>query len=434
MTTCHLSYRFSRAHSCPGIGAPILSRGDVRATRRVLIVDEDLGAAEGLAAGLRSRAPAWHVATADSGVAALARLVAQPADLVLASLRLSGMGGAALLATIASEYPDIVRFARPTAEPVDAQLRAATCAHQFVRASADVSAVTAQMARAFSLRDALDSPELRAIVGRVAAVPTLPALYTAIMTELQRPYASMRRIGELVADDPAMAAKMLQMVNSPFFGLQMRVTDPVRAVQLLGLDTVRALVLSTHMLETFRKPTRGVIDMDRLWRHAASVSAIAGGLAEEDGAPVDVAQEARTAGLLHDIGKLLLVATLPVVSARIGTRSRLERRPSFEIEQEELGVTHAELGGYLLGLWGLPETIVEVTAWHHRAPAHLDPCAALSYVVAANILDQTARPRAARPVPESVSARLHSVLEPLGRSDRAASWLEWTRHTARAAA
>src|SRR5262245_46568727 len=369
---------------------PIWSRGRVHTVRRVLIVDEDLVSAERLAAGLISRAPSWQVATADSGVAALARLMAQPADLVLTSLRLSGMGGAALLATIASEYPDIVRFARPTAEPVDLQLRAATCAHQFVRTSADVSAVAEQMTRAFSLRDALDSPELRAIVGRVAAVPTLPALYTALMTELQRPYTSTRRIGELVADDPAMAAKMLQMVNSPFFGLQMRVADPVHAVQLLGLDTVRALVLSTHVLETFRKPTRGVIDVDRLWRHAASVSAIAGGLAEEDGVPADVVQDARTAGLLHDIGKLLLVATLPVVSARIGNRSRLEHRPTFEIEHEELGVTHAELGAYLLGLWGLPETIVEVAAWHHRPPSHLDSSAVLSFVVAANILDETA--------------------------------------------
>ena len=406
----------------------------MQTARRVLIVDEDLVAAERLAAGLTSRAPKWRVTTADSGVAALARLMAQPADLVLANLRLSGMGGAALLATIASEYPDIVRFARPTAEPVDAQLRAATCAHQFVRGSADVSAVAAQMTRAFSLRDGLDVPELRAIVGRVATVPTLPALYTALMTELQRPYTSTRRIGELVSDDPAMAAKLLQMVNSPFFGLQMRVVDPVHAVQLLGLDTVRALVLSTHVLETFRKPTRGVIDVDRLWRHAASVSAIAGGLAEAERAPNEVVQDARTAGLLHDIGKLLLVATLPVVSARIGNRARLEHRPTFEIEQEELGVTHAELGAYLLGLWGLPESIVEVAAWHHRPPAQLDQSAALSFVVAANILEQTTAPRAARQDRESVFARLNSVLEPLGQTDRAASWLEWTLHTARTAA
>jgi HD-like signal output (HDOD) protein/CheY-like chemotaxis protein len=407
-----------------------VSRGRVHAARRVLIVDEDLIAAERLAAGLTSRAPAWQVATADSGVAALARLMAQPTDLVLASLRLSGMGGAALLATIATEYPDIVRFARPTAGPVDAQLRAATSAHQFVRASADVSAVAAQMTRAFSLRDALDLPELRAIVGRVAAVPTLPALYTTLMTELQRPYTSTRRIGELVADDAAMAAKMLQMVNSPFVGLQMRVADPVHAVQLLGLDTVRALVLSTQVLETFRKPTRGVIDVDRLWRHAASVSAIAGGLAEQDGAPAEVVQDARTSGLLHDIGKLLLVATLPMVSARIGNRARLEHRPTFEIEHEELGVTHAELGGYLLGLWGLPETIVEVAAWHHRPPAHLDPSAALSFVVAGNILDRSAMPRNERPDRESVFARLNAVLEPLGKSGRAASWMDWTARLA----
>jgi HD-like signal output (HDOD) protein len=148
------------------------------------------------------------------------------------------------------------------------------------------------------------------------------------------------------------------------------------------------------------------------------------------GASAEVVQDARTAGLLHDIGKLLLVATLPVVSARIGNRARLEHWATFGIEQQELGVTHAELGGYLLGLWGLPATIVEVAAWHHRPPAHLDPSAALSFVVAANILDRSAAPRTERRDRESVFARLNSVLEPLGQSGRAASWLDWTARVA----
>ncbi len=203
---------------------------------------------------------------------------------------------------------------------------AAACAHQFVAEPLDGDAVVAQVARAFALREGLATPELRAIVGRMTAIPTLPALYTSVVSELQRLHVSTQRIGELISDDPAMAAKVLQLVNSPFFGSQMRVSDPALAVQRLGLETVRGLVLSTHVFETFRRPTRGVLNMEHLWQHAATVATLAGSLAQIDGAPTDVVQDARTAGLLHDVGKLLLVATLPIVAMRVTERARREGR------------------------------------------------------------------------------------------------------------
>jgi putative nucleotidyltransferase with HDIG domain len=288
--------------------------------------------------------------------------------------------------------------------------------------------------RTFALRDALGSSELRAIVGHLTAVPTLPALYTAVITELSREHTSGRRIGEMVADDPAVAAKILQMVNSPFFGLEMRVSDPVHAVQLLGLDAVRGLIVSAHVLETFRRPARGLVDIERLWRHAVSVGALAGALAEEDGCATDVVQEARTGGLLHDIGKLVLVATLPVVATRILQRARRETRPMFEVEREELGVTHAELGAYLLGLWHLPSEIVEITAWHH-APRAFAADSALGFVIAADMLDAEATPRAARTgAIGDLRERLAAMLEPVGLAGRAAHWIDWTLDAAARAA
>jgi HD-like signal output (HDOD) protein len=230
-----------------------------------------------------------------------------------------------------------------------------------------------------------------------------------------------------------MAAKVLQMVNSPFFGRQMRVSDPAIAVQLLGLETIRGLVLSTHVFETFRRPARGALDIEQLWQHASTVGTIAGSLAEMEGGSPELVQDARTSGLLHDVGKLLLVATLPVVSMRVGERARLERRPLVEIEREEFGVTHAELGGYLLGLWGLPDPIVEATAWHHHPPSAAPRgSSALSFVVAANVLASVPRRRPLVAETESVMSRLAHVLSPFGLTSRASSWLDWTMETAAA--
>jgi putative nucleotidyltransferase with HDIG domain len=404
-------------------------------TRRILLVDQNAAAAAALAEVLTTASWEWEVDTVRSGLDALTRLGTASFDVVITTLRLSGMGGAALLGTVAVEHPDVVRIAHPGNEPVDARLRAATCAHQFIASDFTPADVVTMLTRTFSLRDTLASPELRAIVGRLASVPTLPALYTAVTTELNRRHASGLRVGELVADDPAMASKLLQMVNSPFFGLQMRVSDPVHAVQLLGLDTVRALVLSTHVFETFRKPARGLLDVERLWRHATAVSSIAGLLAHGEGlSDLDV-QDARTAGLLHDIGKLLLVATLPVVAMRIRDQARRGGQPLVEIEHAELGVTHAELGAYLLGLWGLPLPIVEAAAWHHAhragTPQGLSP---LALVVAGNLLEGVAEPRSGRIDLATRTARLHDALQPFGLADRAGLWVDWTLASLRSAA
>jgi HD-like signal output (HDOD) protein len=402
--------------------------------KRLLIVDDDADAAAGLAAALDLRSGGdWEIDIATSSLSALAQLKVRPADVVIASLRLGGGGGEGLLATIASQHPDVVRFGKTGDEP-PAMLRSAVSAHQILGRETTPEQIVDRLRRTFALRDSLDSAELRAIVGHLSAVPTLPAVYTAVMTEIARPHASGRRIGELVADDPSMSAKLLQMVNSPFFGREMRVSDPAHAVQLLGLDAVRGLVVSAHVLDTFRKPARGLLDVERLWRHAVAVSAIAGGLAVGDRCAQDVVEMARTAGLLHDIGKLVLVATLPVVATRIMERARKEGRPCFELEREELGVTHAELGAYLLGLWHLPTPIVEVTAWHHSPPGFVSGASALSFVVAANVLDSASGPREGRGDPVPLTARLKTVLEPLGLAQHAGRWLDWTIESARPAA
>ena len=402
--------------------------------RRILVVDDDAARAARLVGVLDGAGRSWLIETALSGRGALAALTARKFDMLITDLHVAGMGSGALLAAAALEHPDVVRLVRSTPRG-ERPMLAAACAHQFVAEPLDPEALVGQISRAFALREGLAAPEVRAIVGRMTAIPTLPALYTAVVSELQRLHVSTQRIGALVSEDPAMAAKVLQLVNSPFFGCQMRVSDPAMAVQRLGLETVRGLVLSTHVFETFRRPTRGVLNMEQLWQHAATVSALAGSLAQVDGAPPDVVQDARTAGLLHDVGKLLLVATLPIVAMRVSDRARRERLATAEIERDELGVTHAELGAYLLGLWGLPDAIVEATAWHHHPPqAAPKGSSVLSFVVAGNVLAAAQAPQPAKADSASVLTQLASVLEPLGMSGRAAQWLDWTLEAARSAA
>lgn len=402
-------------------------------SRRILIVDQDAARAAALATAMGGAGGEWEIDVVATGRQALEHLAAGPVDLVVADLHGPGTGGVALLAAMADRHPDAIRFARGT-EGREPHVRAAASVQQYVADGGDPEGILRQVRRAFLLRETLGSPAVTSIAGRLTTVPTLPALYTAVSTELERQNPSGRRIGEIVSGDPAMATKLLQMVNSPFFGLAMRVSDPVHAVQLLGLVTVRSLVLATHVFEAFRRPTRGLVDVERLWRHAATVGALAGGLAEAEGAPREVIEDARTAGLLHDIGKLLLVATLPVAYTRLAARARAERRPAFELELEELGVTHAEIGAYLLGLWGLPDPIVDAVAWHHHPPEAAAGVSPLSFVVGANILEAVGRTIGPARRPEPIVEELSGRLAPLGVEDRAQPWLDWTTAAAQSAA
>lgn len=163
-----------------------------------------------------------------------------------------------------------------------------------------------------------------------------------------------------------MTAKILQPVNSPYFAFRMQVTDPIQAVQLLGLETVRALVLSLHLFSRLDERTYKRFRLAKIWRHSLGATSCAQMVARSRDEGVGPMTESFTAALLHDIGKLVLATSLPAEYAEV---VRLAESGSHDMESAEeqlLGSTHATVGAYLLSLWGLPEGIVEAVAWHHR--------------------------------------------------------------------
>jgi HD-like signal output (HDOD) protein len=160
-----------------------------------------------------------------------------------------------------------------------------------------------------------------------------------------------------------MSAKLLQLVNSSFFGLSTRVASTVRAVNLLGIETIKTLVLSVKIFSEFDRP--GMPSVSTLWDHSLLTGMIARSIATQEDLAQNQIDEAFTAGLLHDIGKLILLDKLPERYTDIIQMSGDDKRPIWEAEQTVLGTSHAQVGAYLLGIWGLSGSLVEAVGYHH---------------------------------------------------------------------
>jgi hypothetical protein len=179
-------------------------------------------------------------------------------------------------------------------------------------------------------------------------------------------------VGQLVERDVGMTAKILQIVNSAFFGLPRRVVNAQDAVALLGYDTLKALVLSSGIFSQFDARRMRCLNLDALWRHSTQAGVFARTIAVSEKLPRAAQDEAFTAGMLHDIGKLVLAQNFPEEYAEVLAEAQAGKRPPAEIEQARFGASHAELGAYLLGLWGIGEgswTPSPVTTSRCRASA-----------------------------------------------------------------
>lgn len=163
-----------------------------------------------------------------------------------------------------------------------------------------------------------------------------------------------------------MTAKILQMVNSAFFGLRRQISSPADAASLLGLDTVMTLVLTTQIFSQFKQVELRGFSADELYAHSLRVAVLAKQIAQAQGADAQLFNDAFTAGMLHDVGHLVLAVNQPQRYGQLLDLGRSGELPFDVCERQVFGGSHAEIGAYLLGLWGLPNSIVEAVAFHHH--------------------------------------------------------------------
>ncbi len=334
-------------------------------SKRILFVDDEPMVLSGLQRGLRSMRQEWEMAFVTSGAEALELMEEQSFDIVVTDMRMPVMTGAELLEQVKRRFPQCFRIILSGQADQQTILRAVDPTHQYLAKPCDTAELKRRLTRAFAVRGLLKNEELQAVVSRLDALPSLPALYIEVTRELENTEPSLPRIAHLVSEDMAMTAKILQLVNSAFFGLRCRISSPMQAVQMLGLDTLRALVLTTHVFDKFCTDSLGEAEISYLWKHSLAVAGLAKNIAASEKADRQLIDDCFTAGLLHDAGKLILASAMQNKYQHVLDAVRKNDKKLIAAETEILGCNHAEIAAYLLGLWGLPEAVIDGVAWHH---------------------------------------------------------------------
>lgn len=338
--------------------------------QRILFVDDEQNILQGLRRMLRPLRGEWDLSFAISGEEAMGELMRSPHDIVVTDMRMPGMSGADLLRWVAVEHPDTLRIILSGQADEEGILRSVGPAQQFLSKPCEPEMLIDTVRRASHLRDLLAAPELRQLVKRLGTLPSMPAPYTELVEELQAPEPSSQRIGELISSDLAISSKVLQLVNSAFSGVPREVTSPMEAVRLLGLSTLRSLVLAAGAFASVTVDGANRLLLERLWNQSLAVGTTALRIIEMENGSSDAQDAAVSAGLLHDIGALTLFTCIGDDYEQLVREAAAEGIALADAERVQLGATHAELGAYLLGTWGIPIPVVEVVAHHHQ-PAEI---------------------------------------------------------------
>lgn len=329
--------------------------------KRILFVDDEPALLDALRGRLHRLRDKWDMVFVESGARAMVEMERSPSDVVVTDMRMPGMDGAQLLTIVSQRWPQAVRIVLSGDAEQGQVMRLVPVAHQFVSKPCDTQELERSIDRCLGLQTLLGRPELRGLVGRIKKLPALPKTYVQVRDAMSLPGATAADIAKIVVGDTAVAAKVLQLVNSAFFRTARRITNIEQAVTYLGFAAVRNLVMSAEVFSQWSDVKCAGFGPEQLHSHVHEIAAAMAALTKR----TKYADDAVLVGLLHDIGYWVLVQECPRELEQAAALARRDNLPVHEAETQLIGASHAELGAYLLGLWGLPFNIVEAVAYHH---------------------------------------------------------------------
>jgi HD-like signal output (HDOD) protein/CheY-like chemotaxis protein len=390
--------------------------------KRILLADRDEAVLAMLVTAAPRRGADWEVLTAESGEDALALLTMMPFDVMIAGTRMSGLSGLELLRATMIRHPYMARMILLDQAEPELMLGALGAAHQYLVKPCGSGELLSAVSRLLALDQFFTNQPLRRVVARIQQLPSPPMVCFRLMKELGRLDATTESVGAIIAQDASLTAKLLQLVNSAFFGLGRRVTNVPDAVQILGFNLVKSLALTFSLFACLNPVSGGELNADRLYLHSLATALLAQTIVAGEAADPVMIAAAFTAGILHDTGKLVLGSAMPELYAQAVRLAADELMPQWQAEANVFGVSHAEVGAYLLGLWGLPVPIVETVAWHHQ-PLRGEPpvFGMLTAVHIADFLQSRHLPASRRPLVVELD---EPYIHMLGLTDRIDEWAE----------
>lgn len=347
--------------------------------KRVLFVDDEPAILAGLQNLLYKDRKRWEMVFARGGEAALAHLRSQQFDVVVSDMRMPGMDGAALLNHVKDEFPATARIMLSGYAERDAIVRALPALHQLLSKPCDAATLRgaiergiASFATGLTTRDA----RVRGMIGSLDKLPSPPDIFFQLTKLMNDPMSSLSEAAGIVQRDPALSAKVLQLVNSAYFGAGQSTSSIAQSVQLLGTDRLRYLALTSSVFTPLGAEPSPDLPISEIQAGAERAASLAQRFLKGPDRDIGFA-----GGLLHDIGHIVLALGMTEAYREIVLQARADGGAITVFEDARLGVDHAEIGACLLGLWGLPNAIIQVVNFHHRPsaapPALREVCAAV---------------------------------------------------------
>ena len=384
--------------------------------RRILFVDDEPMVLKGLQRTLRKMRQDWDMTFVSSGREALNVLAKKPMDVIVSDMRMPEMDGGRLLAEVKKQHPHVVRIILSGQLDQEMTLKSVQLAHQSLSKPCDAGVLKHTLAKLFALRDFLSDESIKSIISQIESLPSMPSIYTEIISEMQSDDPAIKKVGEIISKDLSMTAKILQMVNSAFFGLFRKINSPEQAVMMLGLETIKALVLSVKIFSEFNQKGFSCFNIDALFNHSLAVSMYAKTIIKNENLDQGLINNSMMAGLLHDLGKLILATNFEEPYRQILDEAQSTGRNLLDLEYKTFGTSHAEIGAYLMGLWRLETSIIEAIAFHHLPVRSMTQnIGLLTAVHVANALEHEAQPPAGQNTGLQCDAGYLDKLEITGR-------------------
>jgi HD-like signal output (HDOD) protein/ActR/RegA family two-component response regulator len=346
----------------------------------LLFVDDEPNVLSGLKRTLRPHRDEWVMTFALGGERALEVLAQEPVDVIVTDVRMPEMDGVELLRVVRDRYPATVRIVLSGQVDTGAAMSLSLLAHQFLSKPCEPETLLGALKRATASETWLSDVRLREALGHLEALPSPRPVVQELTSLLARTDVTIDDVVAIVEHDPAMTVKVLQLVNSAFFGLPHVARTVHEAVVFLGLDMLRSLVTATDIFNGFEDPM--IIDPDFVDAVRRECLIVAN--ASRELAPPEAEAAAYLAGLVHDVGLLALAACRPEQLAELFAQVREQGTLLLVREREVFGTGHAEIGAHLLGIWGLRNPIIEAVA-HHHTPSELPEHAVVGLAVAAAV-------------------------------------------------
>ncbi len=364
--------------------------------------------------------PGWQAVSVTSEAHALAQLEQRSFDALLVDFNLSSPDASQLLNQALEKRPEMTRFL--LAYEADLALVAAYVSgpHQILPKPVETASLKSRIESGVAPHDSKRIQSPGDPCTGASASTAVPAVYAEVLKALDSQGVTTRQVGEIVAGDAALTSEVLRLTSSAYLGMPRDITDPVEAVELVGLETVKALVMALRFLAEHSQLKRGYLSLEKIWQHSTNVAQLARDLVLFETQDRVLAAEALVAGLLHDLGKVVLASNFDDLYGRVHSLAHKQPVALWDIEKEMFGASHGEIGGCLVGMWNMPGSVVEAAAFHHEPPLgesqHLTPLAAVHI---ANVLEHQLHPSDEFRVAPAIST---AFLNELGLLQRLPVW------------